>query len=31
MKFAPQELSMKKGARLVLREAEGTEAGAVLA
>ena len=31
MKFAPQELSMKNGGRLLLREAQGTDAGAVLA
>src|SRR5699024_6388287 len=31
MKFAPQELSMKIGGRLLLREAQGTDAGAVLA
>ena len=29
MKFAPQELSMKNGGRLLLREAQGTDAGAV--
>ena len=31
MKFAPQELWMKQGGRLLLREAQGTDAGAVLA
>ena len=30
MKFAPQELWMKQGGRLLLREAQGTDAGAVL-
>ena len=29
MKFAPQELWMKQGGRLLLREAQGTDAGAV--
>ena len=31
MKFAPQELWMKQGGRLLLREAQGTDAGVVLA
>lgn len=31
MKLAPQELWMKQGGRLLLREAQGTDAGAVLA
>ena len=31
MKFAPQELWMRHGGRLLLREAQGTDAGAVLA
>lgn len=31
MKFAPQELWTRQGGRLLLREAQGTDAGAVLA